>query len=709
MDAPRKPSSFTIHRSFILNWMNRLASFLCGAALSLLAASAVAQQPELRARDGADLEVVDCLLPSAVRRLGSNLTYLAPRRLVQLVARDCEHRHGEYVAFDAAHYRDALTLWREQAETGDAEAQTQVGEFYEQGLGVTADYAEAARWYKKAADQGFARAQLNLAYLYEQGLGVEADRAMAANLYRRATGIKTDNLVFESEVVAARAESQRVIDNLAAQLETQNQRVETLQSQIALTNQRLKQRHADFDAVQADVHRLERELAQARASNGGGSQDQIQALQSQLTAQQEELKRRTQSLDQLRADNEQQRAQLNEQLQQAAQQNSEIQARLHEQTAEVESSRAELASAQQRLLETDQRVADLSANLQSERERVEAARAELTQRQQNADAGSAAEIQRLQTELAAREDQLAKQQQTIDSLRKESLNYQDQVAELRKSDTTPYVAMRSIGPRSAPAIEASKKFARDANLGKFHALVIGNSDYSQLEKLDTAAADAQAVADVLEKKYGFTVQTLLNATRRQILDALYQYTQQLHETDSLLIYYAGHGELEGRNSRGYWLPVDATRDNPSDWISDQDITRYVALFSARHVLVVADSCYSGAMTRNSPMRLTVKSPAMQEQLYSALAKLKSRTVLTSGGQQPVLSGGGGGHSLFARQLIDLLNGNDKVLDGTTLYNELFDRVSKIASDRFGMEQYPQYSQIADAGHGQGDFLFVPTS
>jgi TPR repeat protein len=787
---------------------------LGAAAASVAAGAASAQELQSHVTDQTDLEVVDCLLPGQVRRLGANLTYMTPRRPARLVARDCVRRHGEYVAFDAAKYDDALKLWLEQANTGDAEAQTMVGEFYEQGMGVSQDYAEAARWYEKAADQDFSRAQLNLAYLYEQGLGVERDAARAVNLYRRGTGIKDDDLVFKSELLAERAESQRVIENLANQLEDQNDQVETLQSQLALTQQRLSQRRSDFDAVQAEVNELQAQLETARASAGGARQAELENLQAKLDAREQELARRMREVTDLEAKNAAQRASLAEELQRASRKDTQLQSRLSQQSTEMQSlreqlektqdslyasekkkaelesklaterlqlsadresygdenqtltdqqrrelearqqriteqqaeietlreqrrqalkqlvvlrereralmpqpdadqsaPRAELASMQQRLMETDQRVADLTAELKAERERFEAEREKLAARASASDATQTAELQRLREQLTARESQLTDQQKLIDSLREESSSYRDQIVKLQTRDT-PQLAMRSIGPRSSDGgIGASKKFARDAGLGEFYALVIGNSNYSQLENLDTAAADAKSIADVLSEKYAFKVKLLVDATRKDIIAALYDYTSILKPSDSFLIYYAGHGELDQRDSRGYWLPVDASRNNPGEWIEDQVITRYAAQFAARHVLIVADSCYSGAMTRNSSVRLTTRDPGDPEkeaQLFSALATLKSRTVLTSGGQQPVLSDGGGGHSVFARQLLDLLQRNDRVLDGTTLYNDLFNGVTQAAA-QFDIRQTPQYSQIADAGHGQGDFLFVPTS
>ena len=92
----------------------------------------------------------------------------------------------------------------------------------------------------------------------------------------------------------------------------------------------------------------------------------------------------------------------------------------------------------------------------------------------------------------------------------------------------------------------------------------------------------------------------------------------------------------------------------------------------------------------------------------AAAKLTSRTVLTSGGDQPVMDAGGGGHSIFARVFLQVLRDNDRVMEGTALYGALFDQVRQSAA-QYRVEQEPRYAYIADAGHRYGEFLFIPRS
>ncbi len=72
------------------------------------------------------------------------------------------------------------------AEAGDAEAQTELGDRYEDGRGVVQDYAVALSWFRRAADQGHAPGQAALGFMYGTGRGVGRDYAEAVRWYRRA-------------------------------------------------------------------------------------------------------------------------------------------------------------------------------------------------------------------------------------------------------------------------------------------------------------------------------------------------------------------------------------------------------------------------------------------------------------------------------------------------------------------------------------------
>jgi tetratricopeptide (TPR) repeat protein len=231
--------------------------------------------------------------------------------------------------------------------------------------------------------------------------------------------------------------------------------------------------------------------------------------------------------------------------------------------------------------------------------------------------------------------------------------------------------------------------------GNYYALVIGIQNYRHLTPLQTVRKDVVDISAVLKKDYGFKVETLLNASRRQILLALGKYRQNLSKKDNLLIYYAGHGWLDADADAGYWLPVDAVQDSDVDWLSLTSVTSAVRAIPAKHVMIVADSCYSGKLTRG--VHIKQKSSNYLERM----AKKKARIVMTSGGLEPVLdSGGAGGHSVFAAAFLKALRENHEIMDSTTLFTRIRRPVMLNAT------QTPEYADIRKAGHEGGDFIFV---
>jgi len=237
--------------------------------------------------------------------------------------------------------------------------------------------------------------------------------------------------------------------------------------------------------------------------------------------------------------------------------------------------------------------------------------------------------------------------------------------------------------------------------GKYRALVIGNNTYTKVRPLETAQNDAKVVADILTKEYGFQVTTLMDGTRQQIMEALYRMRAQLSDTDNLLVYYAGHGVRDDATGRGYWLPVDADPDLPTNWIPTTDLTDVIKAMRARHIMVVADSCYSGTLTRSVTPGMSRGPQGDVTAWVKRIVEKKSRTVMSSGGLEPVMDGGGGtNHSVFAKAFIDALKENPDVLDGQGMFASIR-RPIVLNSD-----QTPEYADIRQAGHDGGDFLFV---
>jgi hypothetical protein len=245
-------------------------------------------------------------------------------------------------------------------------------------------------------------------------------------------------------------------------------------------------------------------------------------------------------------------------------------------------------------------------------------------------------------------------------------------------------------------------------LGKYYALIIGNDQYSTYPALKSAASDAKAIGGVLQSKYGYDVKLLTNANRFEILSALNDMRETLKENDNLVVYYAGHGEIDSTR-QGYWLPVDAQTSAPNTWISNRAVSDILTTMDAKHVLVIADSCYSGTMTRSS---LATFGGGMPDSAWGDWVKTmvagKSRTALTSGGVQPVADAASNSeHSVFASSLLSVLNNNNQLLTGQQLFREIATGMA-LRSQKAGLQQAPEYAPIQFAGHEAGEFFIQPS-
>ena len=234
-------------------------------------------------------------------------------------------------------------------------------------------------------------------------------------------------------------------------------------------------------------------------------------------------------------------------------------------------------------------------------------------------------------------------------------------------------------------VEASRVDA----YGKFYAVVIGEGQYQKMEPLPTAVDDARAVAAILESKYGFKVAKLENATQQEILAALRGTAKLMHPEDNLVVFYAGHGSID-KAGKGYWRPVDDDLDMAKA-ISPALMRDVLIDQPSRRTLVIADSCYSGALATAQPTKSRDK---------------RSRIVISSGGMEPVIDSADGQHSIFTRALLDVLdNPGSNVIDVDDLFALIHAKVVD-AANRAGTKQEPQLAVLAEVRDEGGTFFFV---
>ena len=246
--------------------------------------------------------------------------------------------------------------------------------------------------------------------------------------------------------------------------------------------------------------------------------------------------------------------------------------------------------------------------------------------------------------------------------------------------------------------------------GEYYAIVIGNNIYDQnnsnLSNLNTAIHDAETIGNILKNKYGFKTEVVKNATRDKIFQTLKKYRSILTENDNLLIYYAGHGTIEPMTQEGYWLPVDAIDNQEWTWFGNRDLVSQTKTLNAKHIIVIADSCFSGSIFDVKDIEFRGKfedNNSDLETVYYNMNRKKTRIAITSGNKELVPDSiDNSDHSPFATVLIEILNNNNQVLTAGNLYNEIL-----VTLPKFSTRQSPAYGEFDVAHEKTGDFLFVP--
>ena len=245
---------------------------------------------------------------------------------------------------------------------------------------------------------------------------------------------------------------------------------------------------------------------------------------------------------------------------------------------------------------------------------------------------------------------------------------------------------------------------KSGKLGAYWALIIGINDYKdpKIPDLETAVKDARAMAELLCERYGFQVKLLLDrkATKEAIYQALRNLASSTKSDDSVLIYYAGHGDLDRTYDDGWWIPVDAKGGNPLTYLDNGQVQKALRSMKARHVLLISDSCYSGTLFGQA----RAMPPIIDDKYYLNLYNEKSRWGMTSGNKTPVSDRGTDGHSIFAYQLLKELSKNDKPYFST---QELYTRIAPIISNN--SEQTPLCRPIRNTGDQGGEFVFIASS
>lgn len=179
-----------------------------------------------------------------------------------------------------------------------------------------------------------------------------------------------------------------------------------------------------------------------------------------------------------------------------------------------------------------------------------------------------------------------------------------------------------------------------------HALVIGNGAYPGSARLDNPVNDATAISQKL-RSMGFTVTTVIDARRAQMLQALGQFQKSAAGADVAMLYFAGHGvQIDGSN---FLLPTD---------IDQSDVSKVVfegirlsdaidGFLPGKTKLVILDAC------RDNPLQRTTSRSISRGLAPMSVSQGTLIAYATRDGQV-ALDGVGQKHSPFTQALLEHL-------------------------------------------------------
>lgn len=124
------------------------------------------------------------------------------------------------------------------------------------------------------------------------------------------------------------------------------------------------------------------------------------------------------------------------------------------------------------------------------------------------------------------------------------------------------------------------------------ALVIGNADYQEQERLPACANDAQNIEKALQSLL-FDVKKILNGTREEMLKGVSAFLTEADSYSVVLVYYSGHGaQIDGVN---YLVPTDFIYDRTksisvSRLININVLTEYMNSHAGKTNILILDAC-----------------------------------------------------------------------------------------------------------------------
>ncbi len=259
-------------------------------------------------------------------------------------------------------------------------------------------------------------------------------------------------------------------------------------------------------------------------------------------------------------------------------------------------------------------------------------------------------------------------------------------------------AIDAYGNESVKTIRLNREslaFQEDSPMGKTWVVFIENSNYRSFASLDGPGNDVTLMKSALANYKIHNIihkKDMTKAEMEKFFSIELRDLVRSNQVNSLMFWYAGHGKFV--NDVGYWIPVDATRDDEFTYFNINALRAAMQGYprTLTHTLVITDACESGP-TFYQAMRATTEEKSCDDWRST---RFKSSQVLSSAGYEQAAD-----QSQFTRTFANsLLNNTASCIPIDKIVTQV-----NIAVSRTGMQR-PKFGKIQGLEDEGGTFFFV---
>jgi len=238
------------------------------------------------------------------------------------------------------------------------------------------------------------------------------------------------------------------------------------------------------------------------------------------------------------------------------------------------------------------------------------------------------------------------------------------------------------------------EIAANNPMGKTWVIFIENSSYESFAALDGPKNDVSTIRRALANYQihnTIHLKDMKKAEMERYFNIELRDLVKANQVKSIMVWYAGHGKFI--NDVGYWIPVDAKRDDEFTYFNVNQLKASLQAYNnVVHTLVVSDACETGAGFYTA-MRSSGEAPTCDNTL---VAGAKSAQVFSSAGYE-LASDNSKFTSTFANTLMNNTNACIPI-------ETIAQKVTEAVFTETG--QKPKFGKIPGLEDMNGTFFFI---